>query len=132
MKTINLPILTALLLSSALSLTPASSHAAEKTNDTTHAERFRERLQEISQALNLTEDQKAKLKPLLQAEMVKIKALRADTSLTHAQKAEQFKAIRQDSAPQVKAILTPEQLEKWQQIRAEFRAKRGQAANSNS
>ena len=132
MKIINRPLLSALLLSSALSLQPASLRAAEKTNDTTRAERFRERLQEISQALDLAEDQKAKIKPILQAEMVKLKALRADSSLTPTQKTEKFKAIREESAPQLKAILTPEQLEKWQKIREEFREKRSHTTNSNS
>ena len=132
MKIIHRPLVAALLLSSALCLSSASSHAAEKTNDTTQAERFRERLQEISQALNLTDDQKEKIKPIIQAELIKIKALRSDTSLTHSQKAERLKAIREENAPQIKAILTPEQLEKWQKIREEFRAKHSQAKNGNS
>lgn len=125
MKIINRPLLTALLLSSLVSLQPAV-RAAENTSADDRAERFRERLQKISQELNLTADQKEQLKPIIQTEVGKLKALHADTSLTRAQKIEKFKAIREETAPEVKAILTPEQLAKWQTIRAEYRAKSGQ------
>jgi len=126
MKILHHPLLIALLLSTALSLQPAS-HAAENASNATRAERFRARMQEVAQALNLTDDQKAKITPIILAEIGKLKALRADFSLTRAQKIEKFKAIREETAPQVKAILTPEQIAKWEKIRAEFREKVGQA-----
>jgi len=44
------------------------------------------RLEEISKQLNLTDDQKAKLKPILQDEAQQMKTLHEDTSLTHEQK----------------------------------------------
>ena len=130
MKIINRSLLTAVLLGSVVNL-PLASYAAEKASDETRAERFRARMQEVSQALGLTDDQKEKIKPIIQAEIVKLKELRAETSLTREQKVEKFKAIREEFTPQVKAILTPDQLAKWQKMREEFREKYGKGAGGN-
>ena len=127
MKKMNRNLLTALVLTGALSLLPVSRAADNDANAKSPSgerrERIRDRLQEVAKELNLTEDQKEKLKPILHAEMEKIKELRENKDLTREQKIEKFKAIREEAAPQVKAILTPEQLEKWQKMREEFREK---------
>ena len=88
-----------------------------------HAQ-LKNRLQKVAAELNLTDDQKQQLKPILQDEAQKLKALRADTSRGRAQKHAQLKAIRQDFAARAKPILTAEQVEQWQQLRAAMHAKR--------
>jgi Spy/CpxP family protein refolding chaperone len=72
------------------------------------------RIQEALKELNLTAEQKEKLRPIFQQEMEKLRAMRADTSLTPQQKLEKFKALREEAAPKVKEVLTPEQYAKWE------------------
>jgi len=76
-----------------------------------------DRLEELSKQLNLTPEQKAKLLPILKADAPKLEAIKNNTSLTKLQKLEQIRAVHQQSDPQVKAILTPEQYQQLQTIR---------------
>ena len=75
------------------------------------------KLQAISQQLNLTPEQKAKVLPILADEGPKVQAIRNDNSLSKMQKIQQIKAIHQQTDPQMKAILSPEQYQKLQAIR---------------
>jgi periplasmic protein CpxP/Spy len=73
--------------------------------------------QAIAQQLNLTPQQKEKVLPILAAEAPKIQAIKSDNSLSKMQKMQQLRVIHQQSDPQMKAILTPQQYQKLQQIR---------------
>jgi Spy/CpxP family protein refolding chaperone len=73
--------------------------------------------QAIAQQLNLTPEQKGKILPILADEIPKVERIKADNSLGKIQKAQQVKAIHQQTDPQMKAILTPEQYKKLQEIR---------------
>ena len=73
--------------------------------------------QAIAQQLNLTPQQKEKILPILAAEAPKVNAIKNDNSLSKVQKMEQVKAIHQQTDPQMKAILSPEQYQKLKQIR---------------
>lgn len=73
-------------------------------------------LEQLTQQLNLTDDQKTKVKPILEARDKKIADLRADTSLSQEDRWAKMQAIRQDTSTQLKAILTTEQFEKYQQM----------------
>ena len=73
--------------------------------------------QAIAQQLNLTPQQKEKILPILAAEAPKVNAIKNDNSLSKVQKMEQVRAIHQQTDPQMKSILTPEQYEKLKQIR---------------
>ena len=119
MKTVHRTLLGSLLLCAVLWLHPSAR--AEEAKPAVK-ERIRERLQEVAKELNLTDEQKEKLKPIVQAEWEKVRELRADTSLSREQKIEKLKALKEELAPKVKEILTPEQLAKWKEIREEFRA----------
>jgi Spy/CpxP family protein refolding chaperone len=106
-----------------------SAVARDTTNDVPgRAARgqLRNRLEKVAQELDLTAEQRQQLKPILQEEGQKLKALRADTSLSKAQKHQQLKAIRQDLLTRVKPILTPEQLARWQEIRQQMHPNRKQ------
>jgi protein CpxP len=67
-------------------------------------------------ALDLTDDQKPKVQEIIKGAMEKRKALREDTSLTPEEKKDKAKAIQDDTATQLKAVLTPEQFAKWQEM----------------
>ena len=73
--------------------------------------------QAIGQQLNLTPQQKEKILPILAAEVPKVDAIKKDNSLSRMQKMEQVRAIHQQTDPQMKAILSPEQYQKLKQIR---------------
>ena len=62
--------------------------------------------------LNLSEEQKGKLRPLLLEERQQLDALRGDSSLGQEQKIQKANDIRGDVAMKIRAILTPEQFQK--------------------
>jgi Spy/CpxP family protein refolding chaperone len=84
----------------------------------------KERFQDIAARLQLTDEQKQQLKPILREEAQKLKSLWAETGVAKRQMHGQLNQIRQDFTARVKAILTPEQFAKWQTLRGELRAQR--------
>ena len=76
-------------------------------------------LQMLSEKLNLSEEQKAKLKPIFDEQAKQMKAVRDDTSLTPEQKAAKKKAIHEATHDQINAVLTPEQQEKFKAMKQE-------------
>ncbi|HEX3103344.1 MAG TPA: hypothetical protein VHQ22_02770 [Terriglobales bacterium] len=87
--------------------------------------------------LNLTDEQKAKLRPIIADENQQMEAVRNDNSMSQAQKIDKANQIRAQASPKIKAILTPEQLQKlaeMQQDRARQQQQESQpaAAPSNS
>jgi Spy/CpxP family protein refolding chaperone len=73
--------------------------------------------QAIAQQLSLTPQQKEKILPILAAEVPKVRAIKNDNSLSNMQKIQQLRAIHKQADPQMKAILSPEQYQKLQEIR---------------
>jgi Spy/CpxP family protein refolding chaperone len=84
-------------------------------------EEVQAKLQGMATALQLTDDQKAKIKPILMAEAPKIQALKADTSMPQMKKMQQMKKLADGVDAQIKPILTPEQYQKFQQMRMQQR-----------
>jgi Spy/CpxP family protein refolding chaperone len=81
-----------------------------------------QRLQMLTQQLNLTSDQQSQIKPILENESQQMDALRSDSSLSQQDRMSKMKEIRQSTSSQIKPILTPDQQTKWQQM-TERRAK---------
>lgn len=79
------------------------------------------RLNRMAELLALTDDQKAKLKPVFEQNAKDMKALMEDQALTREQKREKFSALRKTSNEAVEAVLTPEQKEKLAKSREEMR-----------
>ena len=73
----------------------------------------------MSRELTLTEDQKAKLKPIFQQEWQEMKPIQDDASLTPDQKKAKAKEVHEKYKTQIQSVLTPEQQAKWKQIKAE-------------
>lgn len=95
-----------------------------------------QRLDRLSQKLNLTDDQKAQIKPLLEDQHRQMMALREDTSLSREQKRAKFQEIRKQTFEKMNPILSPEQqkqFQQMQQMRHERRGHRGwnQAPGAN-
>ena len=83
------------------------------------AQKPAEKLQALSQQLQLTPEQKAKLLPILEQEGPKIEAIKKNTSLPPMQKMKQLHAIHEETAPELQKILSPAQYQKLQAIRQE-------------
>jgi Spy/CpxP family protein refolding chaperone len=90
-----------------------------------HRDRVGERLEWLGQQLNLTEDQKEKLKHLAD-EFKQMRAVGEDTSLTQDQKRDKMKQFHEAARPQVHAILTPEQQQKFARMKEEAKERRGE------
>src|SRR6516225_4332122 len=73
--------------------------------------------QAIAQQLNLTPQQKEKVLPILIDEAPKVNAIKNDNSLSKMQKMQQVRAIHEQTDPQMKAILSPQQYQKLKEIR---------------
>jgi Spy/CpxP family protein refolding chaperone len=73
-----------------------------------------ERIQEAVQDLNLTDDQKEQLTPVYLEQIERLRDLQQDSSLSMAQKVDKLKAVRDEVAPKLKKVFTPEQYAKWE------------------
>jgi periplasmic protein CpxP/Spy len=73
-------------------------------------------LEQLSKDLDLTDDQKTKVKAALDALKQEITELRADTSLSQEDRRAKMKTIRDEFTAKLKDILTPDQFAKWQKM----------------
>jgi Spy/CpxP family protein refolding chaperone len=80
------------------------------------ADRVAAHLRWLGAQLKLTENQKARLKPILIEESHKIRSVRQDASIPKDQKMESVQAIHDSFKPQINDVLTPEQREKYKQL----------------
>jgi Spy/CpxP family protein refolding chaperone len=83
-----------------------------------------ERLKRMTERLNLTDEQREKIRPLLQGEADQLKALHEDTSLSQEQRREKRRQIEQATRKQIREVLTPEQRAKWREGREEGRERK--------
>ena len=71
----------------------------------------------LTEKLNPTEDQQAKVKPVLKDESTKMKAIHDDASLAPVDKQAKMKELHMSSTEKINAILTPDQQAKWKQMK---------------
>jgi protein CpxP len=81
--------------------------------------------------LNLTDEQKAKLRPIVADETHQLDAVRNDSSLSAEQKVAKANQIRETASPKIKAILTPEQLQKLADMQQKARQQQGAPSNDS-
>jgi Spy/CpxP family protein refolding chaperone len=74
------------------------------------------RIEMMSENLNLTEQQKKDIKPIIENEMKEMRTVREDSSLTPEQRREKTKAIRQTTKEAINKILTPDQQKKYAEM----------------
>ena len=85
-------------------------------------------LRMLTQSLNLTNDQREKLRPIVTDEGEQMHTVRIDERLTPDQKRTRFIEIREAFAPKIAAELTPEQQEKWKKLQEGLQGKKPEAA----
>lgn len=116
MKTKRIVALLSLLLISSVCAAPwtRAADAAAVASEHPNLERF-------AAELNLTEEQKAAIAPILRQQVEEFRALQADTSLRRMQKLRRAKEINQQASGEIRAHLDPEQQVKYDALRAEMR-----------
>jgi Spy/CpxP family protein refolding chaperone len=87
-------------------------------------------LARLASALNLTDDQKAKIQPIFDGARPQFQAVFHDTSLSQADKMAKIKAIRDDTIIKIKQFLTPDQQAKLDQLRDRMDHRRQGAAQN--
>ena len=80
-----------------------------------------ERLDRMTEELKLTDEQKPKVKAVLEASDKKRQELFADSSVPREQRREKMQALMEEQNKKLKEILKPEQYEKWEKMRESMR-----------
>lgn len=83
-----------------------------------------QRLKGLSTRLNLTEEQQARIKPILEEEFEQIKAIRDDTTLSIGERRAKFDTLRDAAAEKIKPLLTDEQRQKYEKLREQVKERR--------
>ena len=73
-------------------------------------------IDQIATILKLDDATKAKVKTILDEQQKKIADLRADTTLSQADRRTKMQAIRDGTTTQMKAVLTADQFDQWQKM----------------
>jgi Spy/CpxP family protein refolding chaperone len=93
-----------------------------------HSNQVERELQRMSRTLKLTDDQVAKIRPILQTRNKQLKDLRANSSLPQGYARTKAREIRKYASQQIDLVLTPEQKERRKAMRQGIGARRsGQA-----
>ena len=102
--------------------------AADSGQDNSQAQtapqghRHGQRMQKLTQELNLTADQQAKIKPIFQQARAQGKTIHQDTTLNKDQKMAKMKELHQNTMAQLNEILTPEQQTQLKQLQEQRKA----------
>lgn len=75
----------------------------------------------LQHELNLTADQTSQVKALLETERTKMEALRSSSALSNEDRRSQMMAIRSDGDAKIRALLTPDQVTKYDAMQARMR-----------
>jgi Spy/CpxP family protein refolding chaperone len=84
-----------------------------------------DQLARLTKQLKLTDEQQAKIKPILEEQHNKMMDLRQDTSMPREERFAKFREVRQESMGKMKPILNPEQQKKWEKMQQMRRERRG-------
>jgi Spy/CpxP family protein refolding chaperone len=122
MKMTKVSLIAALALGGLLAGATVSFAQDNGTNNPPHRGRpgmmgIDQRVEHMAKQLNLTDAQKPKVKAILEASEKKMQELHADTSLSQEDRRTKMRAIMEDQHKDIKAILTPEQAEKFPALR---------------
>ena len=84
-----------------------------------------QQLEHLSKALNLTDDQKSQIKPILEERQQKMESIRSDSSLSQDDRRNQARSLMKESNDKLRAVLTDEQKTKFDQMQARMHEHHG-------
>jgi len=105
-------MLVVLVLISAATFAQKGKHNRDPKERATRAADY------MKKELSLNDDQYAKVKSLSEKYSERYAAIRKDTSLTRGRTMSQMKSIRGEQQTELKKILTPDQVTKWNALKA--------------
>jgi len=88
---------------------------------------LKERMDTLSKELNLTEDQKTKIEPILRDSGEKLRALRDEKQGDRRAMMKGAREIQDQNEAKIADVLTPEQKTKWETVKKEQREKTREA-----
>lgn len=103
----------------------APQGSAQQERAEKRRERGNDMREKMAKELNLTDAQKTQLRDLNQKDREQMQSIRNDSSLTQEQKKEKMQALRSSRQSQMSSILTPEQQQKWAQVKENHKGKMG-------
>ncbi len=112
---------TLMLLFCALTLPLGAQLANAQAQPTAQKQEAMAKLEKMSAELQLSPQQKQQMLPIVMEEGKKMQAIKANTSLGGMQKMMQMKQVGSDMDAKVQPILSPQQYQKYEQIRAQQR-----------
>jgi Spy/CpxP family protein refolding chaperone len=95
---------------------PGKAPAPGEAEETLTPSGSSDRTEQLAHLLKLTPAQKAKVKPLVDAETQQMKEVRGQ-KMTREERSRKFKALRDETYEKIKPSLTPEQIARWNQLR---------------
>jgi protein CpxP len=81
-----------------------------------------DQLKHLSQKLNLSDDQQAKLKPILEDQHKQMQQLWNDNSMSRQDRVSKMRELRENANTQIKSVLNDDQQKKFDQMREEQRS----------
>ncbi|HYN15347.1 MAG TPA: hypothetical protein VES66_06110 [Terriglobales bacterium] len=84
-----------------------------------------ERLQHMTKMLNLSDDQQAKVKPILQDEHSQMASLKQDTSMSQQDRHTKFEQIHDATKQKIRGVLNDEQKAKFDSMHARHKGHMG-------
>jgi len=78
-----------------------------------------DQIQHLNKKLKLSDDQQAKLKPILEDQNKQMEQIHNDSSLSREDRFSKMQALRQSSDTQIKSVLNEEQQKSFDKMRAE-------------
>lgn len=78
-----------------------------------------DQIKHLTKKLKLSDDQQAKLKPILEDQRKQMDEMRADSSLSRQDRFSKMQELRQNSDTQIKSVLNEDQQKSFDKMRAE-------------
>lgn len=76
-----------------------------------------DQLANMTEVLKLSEEQRAKIKPILEEQTKQINAIRADKSIPLEERTAKYQQMRKANHEKIRAAFNPEQAAKWDKMR---------------
>jgi periplasmic protein CpxP/Spy len=85
-----------------------------------------QQVEHLSKALNLTDDQKNQIKPILEDRRQQMESIHSDSSLSPEDRRSKMRTLMEDSNTKLRAVLNDDQKSKFDQMQSRMRERREQ------
>jgi periplasmic protein CpxP/Spy len=112
-----------LTLVAGLALLPTVAHAQDQDSSDTRQQKLtpEQVVNALATKLNLTDDQKAQITPIVAERQQELRELASDTSMKRRKKRREMKSVFSDSDKKIEALLNDQQKQQYQQIEQQMR-----------